>query len=108
VSGPLDDFLRLVTDGLPPVAKRYELRCHPDVLHALHEMSAADPDAYRPGQPATPLYGTADVITDGGLQPGCWDLREDGKVIRQAFRGPDGELYVHTPAPIGFGPSWRE
>jgi len=96
-----------MTDGLPPVARRYELRCHPDVLHALREMSATAPDDY-PGQPVTPLYGTADVITDDGLHPGCWELREDGKVIRQAFRGPDGKLYVHTPAPIGFNPSWRE
>lgn len=83
--------------ALPPEVKLRELHCHPDVAEQLRE---AIPEA-GPQFPGSVSHLTAiPVIEKPELDPGCWELREDGIVVQRCFRGPDGNLYVYTPPPV--------
>ena len=56
--GNLDDWLRDLTDGLPPVLRRYEFRCHPDVFVAIREAADVPPRSLSPAsRKARPFSG---------------------------------------------------
>jgi len=93
--GNLDDWLRQLTEGLPPVSKQYEFRCHPDVFAAIREAADAEPRRVEDGDRVhgSPVFGSADVLVQAGLGSGCWELYEDGKRIKS---GRLGEMVAET------------
>jgi hypothetical protein len=66
-----------------PRIKRTELHCHPGVVIALRE--AAPPAEYPPWKP---LMGTIELIVKADMEPGAWELREDGEVIKSGKLSP--------------------
>lgn len=85
-----DGLLRLMTDGLPPVPKHLQLHCHPDVhlaLRALSDKQQAD-EGWPPPPAPVPVYGTADIIVKPEMGSGCWELLEDGEVIKSGWLEP--------------------
>jgi hypothetical protein len=83
-----DRILSLMTNGLPPTPKRYELRCHPDVFLALKNASAdaaAEADPFTPSDPA--LYGAADIVVRSELGSGGWELWADGERVKSGRLG---------------------
>jgi hypothetical protein len=105
VGTPLDDVLRLITEGMPAAPKHYELRCHPDVYQALFALSEADPGECFPQATPSPLFGSADIVVDARMHPGTWELREGDKIVKWCFRGPDGRLYMAASAEIPVPPA---
>lgn len=80
-----------------PRVKLRELHCAPDVAARLRE-SIPDADPLPPG--TVGQLTAVPVIENPGLEPGEWNLRENGAVIRGCFRAPDGNLYEYAPAPF--------
>lgn len=83
----LDALLMQISDGLPrEPAKRYVLRCHPDVWYALRDAESRQPDPYsafvRTGEPT---YGHADITVDPDMWSGEYQITEDGEVIKHGF-----------------------
>jgi len=80
----LDDWLRQLTDGLPPVPKQYEFRCHPDVYVAIREAADVEPRYVPDGAHmyGSPLFGSADVLVQSELGPGGWELYENGELLK--------------------------
>ena len=86
--GNLDDWLRDLTDGLPPVLRRYEFRCHPDVFVAIREAADVPPREPVPGfTEGSPVFGVADVDVRPELGSGCWELYADGERIKSGRLG---------------------
>lgn len=80
----IDALLKRITDGLPRVPKRYELRCHPDVYLALKEAALVEPEQWPPiVRDGQPLYGHADIVVDPELASGEYRITEDGSVIKE-------------------------
>lgn len=67
-----------------PRIKRTELHCHPGVVIALRE--AGPPEAYPPWRPP---MGTIELIVNADMEPGAWEIREDGEVIQSGKLGDD-------------------
>lgn len=61
-----------------PRIKPTELHCHPGVVIALRD-AAPEPE----WQPALlpPPIGTMDLIVQADMEPGEWEIRQDGEVI---------------------------
>ena len=75
----LDAWLREVTGGQPADLKAcYELRCGPGVVHILQRARAAGADLYSVRIGTEGGYSTAALITYPELEPGEWQLWEDG------------------------------
>lgn len=98
----LDALLRQIVDGLPPVpAKRYEMRCHPDVVSALQDAALAEPGDWLPTWPPPryeeSLFGHADVIADPGMPSGAYRLTEDGKAVKEGVLRTESVLDSQHP-----------
>jgi hypothetical protein len=64
-----------------PRIKRTELHCHPDVAPMLLEAAPAQP--YEPWKPdLCARIGTIDLIVNADMQPGEWEIRENGEVTK--------------------------
>lgn len=68
-----------------PRIKRTELHCHPGVVIALRE--AAPPAEYNPWSPP-PSIPVIELIVDADMEPGQWEIREDGEVIKSGRLTP--------------------
>jgi hypothetical protein len=78
------EFVRFA-NSLPRV-KRTELHCHPGVVIALRQ--AAPPEEYPPWKPP---MGTIDLIVSADMEPGAWEIREDGEVIKSGKLTPQAD-----------------
>ena len=97
--GNFDDWLRDLTAGLPPVPRRYEFRCHPDVFIAIRE--AADVNTWTPPDGkfmyGSPVFGSADVLVRSELGSGGWELYENGERIKSGRLGERGDEQEPCP-----------
>lgn len=98
----VDDWLRQVLAGQPPVPRRYVLRCHPDVYLALRRAAAERAPEWAPlAEPApTGMYGTAAIEMDVALGSGGWELCADGEVLNRGRLGSalqDGDQPGQAP-----------
>ena len=104
----LDDWLRQLTDGLPPVPKQYEFRCHPDVFLAIRKAADAE-NRYVPDGAhmyGSPLFGSADVRVQTELGPGGWELYADGALLkagRLVSPPPSGQMRGCAGIPVAAG-----
>jgi hypothetical protein len=85
----LDDWLRQLTEGLPPVPRQYEFRCHPDVFAAIREAADAEPRYVPDGSfiYASPVFGGANVLVQSELGSGRWELYENGELLKSGRVG---------------------
>lgn len=85
----LDKWLLEVMDGQPREPRRYEFRCHPDVILAIRQASPIPAYPSLPGVGAVGLYGGADVIATPELGSGGWELHENGERIKSGRLGAE-------------------